>query len=69
MMEKVLTSIGGVGAYGVISICIFISVFVFVIVWMLCLKKPYLQTMRSLPLEDNEVENPDSDKNINPNRP
>jgi cytochrome c oxidase cbb3-type subunit 4 len=66
MMEKVLTSIGGVGAYGVISICIFISVFVVVTVWMLCLKKPYLQTMRSLPLEDNEVSKPESEENVNP---
>jgi cytochrome c oxidase cbb3-type subunit IV len=66
MMEKVLTSIGGVGAYGVISICIFIAVFVVVIVWMLCLKKPYLQTMRSLPLEDNEVSKPQSEENVNP---
>jgi cytochrome c oxidase cbb3-type subunit IV len=69
MMEKVLTSIGGVGAYGVISICIFIALFALVTIWMLCLKKPYLQTMRSLPLEDDEVSKSESEKNINPKNP
>ena len=38
--------------YGVISICLFFAVFVGVLVWTLCLKKPYLNAMRELPLED-----------------
>jgi len=52
MIENVLSKMGGVGVYGVISICLFFSVFVGVIVWTLCLKKPYLNAMRELPLED-----------------
>jgi len=52
MIEHVLTRIGGVGIYGIISICLFFGVFVGVIVWTLCLKKPYLKAMRELPLED-----------------
>ncbi len=52
MIEHVISRIGGVGIYGVISICLFFGVFVGVIVWTLCLKKPYLNAMRALPLED-----------------
>ncbi len=52
MIENVLSDIGGIGVYGVISICIFFTVFVGAVVWMLCLKKPYLNAMSALPLED-----------------
>ena len=50
-MESVLHSMGGVGVYGIISICLFFAVFIGVLVWTICLKKPYLQAMRELPLE------------------
>ena len=52
MIQNVLSSIGGVGMYGVISILIFVAVFVVVTIWMLCLKKPYLESMRTLPLDE-----------------
>jgi hypothetical protein len=52
MIKNVLTHIGGIGLYGVISICIFFSVFIAVTLWMLFLKKPYLTSMRALPLEE-----------------
>ncbi|HYG21663.1 MAG TPA: cbb3-type cytochrome c oxidase subunit 3 [Verrucomicrobiae bacterium] len=55
MIKNVLTHIGGVGAYGVISILIFISVFIGVAIWMLSMKKSYYHTMQSLPLADGEV--------------
>jgi hypothetical protein len=61
MIENVLSKMGGVGVYGVISICLFFAVFVGVLVWTLCLKKPYLKAMRELPLEDSAV--PESDDN------
>ena len=51
MIQNVLNGIGGVGVYGVISICLFFAVFVGVLLWTLCLKKPYLNAMRELPLE------------------
>jgi hypothetical protein len=51
-VENVLNSIGGVGVFGIISICLFFAVFVGVLLWTLCLKKPYLKAMRELPLED-----------------
>ena len=51
MIENVLNRMGGVGVYGVISICLFFAVFVGVLVWTIRLKKPYLKAMRELPLE------------------
>jgi hypothetical protein len=52
MVENVLSRIGGVGMYGVISILLFFGVFIGVLVWMIGLKKSYLEEMRELPLED-----------------
>jgi hypothetical protein len=58
MEEKVVSSLSGVGIYGVISICIFVVFFLAVLAWVIFLKKPYLQTMRSLPLEPGEAAGP-----------
>ena len=51
MVENVLSRIGGVGMYGVISICLFFAVFIGVLVWMVGLKKSYITEMRELPLD------------------
>jgi hypothetical protein len=63
MIQNVLRGIGGVGVYGVISICLFFAVFVFVLLWTISLKKPYLNAMSELPLEDSAA--PDSSANLN----
>jgi hypothetical protein len=52
MIKNVLTHIGGIGIYGVISICLFFAVFVGVLIWTIGLKKGYLNSMRQLPLDD-----------------
>jgi hypothetical protein len=52
MIKNVLTNIGGISLYGVVSILIFVVVFTAVFLWMLMLKKPYCQAMQALPLED-----------------
>jgi hypothetical protein len=51
MEEKVLSNLGGVGMYGVISICIFFAFFTGMLVWAACLKKKYLNSMGGLPLD------------------
>jgi hypothetical protein len=51
MIENVLSRIGGVGMYGVISICLFFTVFIGVLIWMAGLKKSYLERMGELPLD------------------
>src|SRR5664279_6451239 len=50
-IENVTHSIGGMSLYGVISICLFVAVFVGVLVWTIRLKKSYVNSMRELPLE------------------
>ena len=54
MIQNVLSHIGGVGVYGVISICLFFASFVAVGLWTLSLKKSYRQNMSQLPLEDDD---------------
>jgi hypothetical protein len=60
MIQNVLSGIGGVGMYGVISICLFFAVFAGVLVWTLGLKKSYLEAMRELPLEDSATPEADA---------
>ena len=55
MMQNVLSAIGGVGVYGVISICVFFVIFGSALVWALMLKKPFLEAMSALPLVDEET--------------
>ena len=59
MVENVLSRIGGVGVYGVISICLFFAVFIGVLVWMVGLKKSYIKKMGELPLDS--TSGPESD--------
>jgi hypothetical protein len=56
---------GGVDMYGIISICLFFAVFIGVLVWMIGLKKSYLQEMGELPLDG--AAGPDSDANLTAN--
>jgi hypothetical protein len=52
MIRNILTHIGGVENYGVISICFFFAFFTAMLLWALRLRRPYLESMRSLPLEE-----------------
>jgi hypothetical protein len=57
MIKNVLSDIGGVGLYGIISVCLFFIIFTTAIVWALLHKKSYCQTMSALPLDDGTVLN------------
>ena len=59
MIQDVLTHLGGVGGYGVVSLCLFFAAFVGILIWMLRLTRPYLDSMRTLPLEDEATTDPD----------
>ena len=52
MIQNVLRSIGGVGLYGVISVCLFFLVFSVALVRACRLKKNFVESMSVLPLED-----------------
>ena len=55
MIKNVLSDIGGVGLYGIISVCLFFIIFTTAIVWALLHKKSYCQTMSALPLDDGAI--------------
>jgi len=51
MIENVLHKIGGVGIFGIVSICLFFAFFTGMLIWAAFLKRPYLHSMRDLPLD------------------
>lgn len=55
MIKNVLCDINGVEVYGVVSICLFFTVFTTAMVWAAFLQKPFLQSMSALPLNDGEI--------------
>ncbi len=50
MIENVMHEMGGIGIYGIISISLFFAFFLGMLIWAVCLKKPYLNAMGELPL-------------------
>jgi cytochrome c oxidase cbb3-type subunit IV len=56
MIKNILTHIGGVENYGIISIFIFFAFFLGVLVWAFTRKKNYIQSMSTLPLDGGERE-------------
>ena len=55
MIQNVLRELGGVGIYGVISVCLFFLVFTVAMVWALARKKSFLNSMSLLPLQDDRT--------------
>ena len=66
MIENVMNRIGGVGVFGIVSICLFVAVFTGVLIWTIRLKKPYLKSMRELPLDGESAPEPESEPTPNP---
>lgn len=62
MIKNVLSEIGGIGIYGVISICLFFAVFTGMLIWACTMKKNFAQKMSACPLDDGEKKSstPDS---------
>jgi cbb3-type cytochrome oxidase subunit 3 len=54
MIKNVLSDIGGVGLYGVISISLFFAVFIGMVIWAFSMKKSFAQKMSALPMNDGE---------------
>ena len=52
MIKNVLEHIGGVGIYGVISVCLFFTVFLGAVFFALRMKKSHADAMSALPLDD-----------------
>jgi hypothetical protein len=64
MIENVMHKMGGVGGFGIISICLFFAFFTGMLLWAVCLKKSYLNAMRQLPLDHETA--PENTKELNP---
>ena len=58
MIQNVLRDIGGVGIYGVISICLFFAVFTGALIWALTRKRATLNATSLLPLHDDHEKGP-----------
>jgi hypothetical protein len=65
MIENVMNKIGGVGMFGVISICIFFAFFTGMLVWLVCLKESYLESMCELPLDRQPGPEPKTGTTVN----
>jgi hypothetical protein len=57
MIENVLRGIGGIGSFGVFSICLFFAFFTGIFFWAVRLKKTYLNSMSGLPLDGESASN------------
>lgn len=60
MIKNVLTHIGGIEAYGILSVCLFFVVFTGMLVWALRLNRQELDACGRIPLADDSARNPDS---------
>jgi len=54
MIQNVLRDIGGIGLFGVISVCLFFLVFSVALVRACLLSKAFLKSMSTLPLDDGQ---------------
>lgn len=64
MIKNVVETIGGVGNYGVIAICLFFLSFSGALVWAFLMKKPFLKNMSRLPLEEDAVEHQPEERSV-----
>jgi hypothetical protein len=55
MIKNVLTSLGGVENYGIVSICLFFVTFLGALAWAMLQKKSLVQHMAALPLDGGET--------------
>lgn len=57
MIKSILTHIGGIENFGIISLCLFFLFFTGMLIWAFTLKKPYLKEMADAPLENQSEAN------------
>jgi len=52
MIRNVLSHLGGIGLYGVVSVCLFFGVFSVAVLVALLARRPFLTRMSALPLAE-----------------
>jgi hypothetical protein len=55
MIKNVVQDIGGVGLYGIISLCLFFTVFTGALLWACLHNRAFCKTMSDLPLNDGSL--------------
>ena len=63
MIQNVLRNYIGIDVYGVVSLCLFVSVFAGAVIWAMTQKKSHLDAMARLPLEAEDDAHPQPDSN------
>ena len=56
MIKNILQDIGGIGLYGVVSLCLFFSVFSGALLWAAFQRAGFCKRMGALPLEEEKGE-------------
>lgn len=56
MIKSILTHIGGIEHYGIISMCLFVFVFVGMLIWVFTMKKAHLDNMAAAALDQQPQE-------------
>ena len=54
MIKNILQDIGGIGIYGVVSLCLFVTVFTGALLLSLFKKRSYCEQMSTLPLANDD---------------
>ena len=54
LIYRFVSAIGGIDVFGMISICLFVAVFIGVLIWAFTRRSDFMKSMSSLPLEDGE---------------
>jgi len=52
MIQNVLRHLGGIEGYGLVSLCLFLLLFAGMVTWALLQRKPHLDRMSRMPLEN-----------------
>jgi hypothetical protein len=55
MIQNVLKDVGGIGLYGIVSVCLFCVVFATALLWACAQKKNFLNKMSVLPLDEQDA--------------
>lgn len=56
MIQNVIRDMGGIAAFGVISVCLFFAVFTGAAIYAFAQRNAYCERMRTLPLDDGSDE-------------
>jgi len=56
MIQNVIREMGGIAAYGIISVCLFFTVFTGAMLWAFAQRKSLCDKMSELPLDDGSRE-------------